>query len=1161
MDSRLGKNLGGLLEGCGGQEGLGLQRCLGDTQQNGDCLGKLEILLTCSHARGDGVVDILQLLNADDRAKQQLRGTGILNADLTGHLTCDDLDMLIVDVNRLRTVNALDFLDDILIYRIQTQNAHDVGGSLVTLGQTLTDLNMVAIVDRHSHTVGDRVLVQLARVVSLDGDFMDIDHLTGGDMSNTADLGHDRGLLGCSRLEELFDTGKTLRNIGTCDTTGVEGSHRQLGTGLTDCLCGDDTDGFTDIDQLVERQVSTVAVCADTVSCMTLQQRTDIYLIDTGLNDRLRLCVGDHGVILNDDLTRDGVNNGTDGETADDTVVQRLKDVLILLIDDGGDPLTLGGITLLFSDDNVLRNVNQTAGQITGVCGTQSGIGQRLTGTTGTHEVLQDLHAFTEVGLDRDLDGLTVGSEHQTAHTCELTHLCDRTTGSGVGHDLDRVVAVEAFLQGAGNLVGGALPDLDDAVVALLLGEQTAQEVLVDNIHFLLSSGDVLGLLLRNGHVIYGDGDGGTSGVLVAGLLDMVKHMGADCRAVYLDTTVDDLTQVALLGDGVDLEDEIVLGVGTILETEVLRNVLVEDQTAEGGVSNHVAVLILAVSAVDTGLDLTVDLAGRADIDGGVDADDAVGICHHRLVHVAEDGVLTGLAGAIHGEVVGTKHHILRRNGNGTAVDRLQQVVGGQHQEAGFRLCLSSQRDVNRHLVTVEVGVERSTYQRVQLDGTAINQHGLERLNGQTVQCRCTVQKHGMLLDDILQSVPDLGEHMRAVDLLLRVLDVGCLLHLNETLDDEGLEQLERHLLRQTALIDLQRRTNDDNGTAGVVNTLTQQVLTEATLLTAQHLGQRLERTVGGTRDGLAAATVIDQRVNCLLQHSLLVAHHDLGGADLKQLLETVVTSDDTTVQLVEVRGSEATAVQLNHGTDVGGDDGNDIQNHPLQLVAGLAEGLNDLQTLDDTGLLLTGSGLQVVLEGAGKLLNVDALQQLLDGLCAHANAEGSVIHFTVFEVLLVGQHHTLGQGCRTGIQHDVLRKVQHLLELLGRDIEHQRHAGGDRLEIPDVGYGRSQLNVTHSLTANLLCGHIHAALFALVDFLAVRVLILTAHTSAVLRGTENALAEQTADLSFQRSVVDGLGLGDLAVRPFSDHFRRRQTNFDRIKFIMLHSYSPYMLS
>ena len=53
--------------------------------------------------------------------------------------------------------------------------------------------------------------------------------------------------LGRAGFEQLFNSGKTLGNIGCgCNTAGVEGSHGQLGTGLTDGLGCDDTYGFTD---------------------------------------------------------------------------------------------------------------------------------------------------------------------------------------------------------------------------------------------------------------------------------------------------------------------------------------------------------------------------------------------------------------------------------------------------------------------------------------------------------------------------------------------------------------------------------------------------------------------------------------------------------------------------------------------------------------------------------------------------------------------------------------------------------------------------------------------------------------------------------------------------------------------------------------------------
>ena len=71
------------------------------------------------------------------------------------------------------------------------------------------------------------------------------------------------------------------------------------------------------------------------------------------------------------------------------------------------------------------------------------------------------------------------------------------------------------------------------------------------------------------------------------------------------------------------------------------------------------------------------------------------------------------LAIARSSQVVQTDNHILRRNGHGTAIRRLQDVVRGQHEDASLSLSLGRQRQVNCHLVTIEVSVERRADQRV----------------------------------------------------------------------------------------------------------------------------------------------------------------------------------------------------------------------------------------------------------------------------------------------------------------------------------------------------------------------------------------------------------------------------------------------------------------
>ena len=142
----------------------------------------------------------------------------------------------------------------------------------------------------------------------------------------------------------------------------------------------------------------------------------------------------------------------------------------------------------------------------------------------------------------------------------------------------------------------------------------------------------------------------------------------------------------------------------------------------------------------------------------------------------------------------------------------LKDVVGGHHQHAGFELALQRQRHMDRHLVAIEVGVEGRADERMQLDGLTLDQHGLERLNAEPVKRRRPVQHHRMLADHLLQDIPDLGP-------LLLHHALGGLDGLRHAVEfelgiDERLEQLERHLLGQTALMQLQFRADHDHRTA-----------------------------------------------------------------------------------------------------------------------------------------------------------------------------------------------------------------------------------------------------------------------------------------------------------------------------------------------------------
>src|ERR671920_589062 len=258
---------------------------------------------------------------------------------------------------------------------------------------------------------------------------------------------------------------------------------------------------------------------------------------------------------------------------------------------------------------------------------------------------------------------------------------------------------------------------------------------------------------------------------------------------------------------------------------------------------------------------------------------------------------------------------------------------------------------VQVQLVAVEVGVEGATNQRVKLDGLAFNKLRLERLDAEAVQGRCTVQQHGVFGDDLFEHVPDL----RTVTLhhALGRLDVLGVVEVNQALHHERLEELQRHLLGQAALVQLQLRADDDDRTAGVVDALTEEVLAETALLALEHVAQGLQRTVARSGDRTAAAAIVKEAVNSFLKHALLVVDDDLRSTQVKQALEAVVAVDHTAVQVVEVGGREAATVQLDHRAQFRRDHRDSVKYHAKRAVVGGQERVDDLEALEGTGLAL----------------------------------------------------------------------------------------------------------------------------------------------------------------------------------------------------------------
>src|SRR5690606_27979156 len=649
-------------------------------------------------------------------------------------------------------------------------------------------------------------------------------------------------------------------------------------------------------------KVTTIAGRAGALAHVAGQWRTDTDRLDPGLFDDVDILFVQQMTLWSDQIASQRMEDIVGSRTAQHTLADGSHN--LAGIHDGSHGQATLGAAILRHDDRILRHVDKTTRQVTRVRGLQRRIRQTLTGTVGGVEVFENVEALLEVGRDRGLDDRAVRTGHQATHAGKLLHLGRRTAGTRVRHHIDRVdrLLTAGFLVDLhladrvhhlfGDLVTALGPGVDHLVVLFALSDQ-AVIVLLFELFDLLTSRFHDGVLgSRDNHVVLTERNARITCVLETELHDAV----AEDHGLLL--TAATVNRVDHLGDHL-------LGHQLVCRREWHRSVLgqdLPDQHAARGRFHDLGGLVAVLVE-----------RGHAAFDLAVQRDDLV---VERMLEFGigtERHAFAGLFLVHEREIVETQDDILRRHDDRLAVGRVQDVVGRHHQHARFQLRFERQRNVHSHLVTVEVGVEGRADERVQTDGLAFDEDRLERLDTKTVQRRRTVQQNRVLADDFVKDIPDFGLFL--LDQLLGLLDRGRQALGFEARVDEGLEELKRHLLGQAALVQLEVRTHGDNRTTRIVDALAEQVLTEAALLALEHVGQRLQRTLVGTGDGAATAPVVEQGVNSFLQHALFVADNDIRRTQLDEALQAVVAVDHATVEVVEIGGRKAAAIQRNQRT------------------------------------------------------------------------------------------------------------------------------------------------------------------------------------------------------------------------------------------------------
>ena len=141
-------------------------------------------------------------------------------------------------------------------------------------------------------------------------------------------------------------------------------------------------------------------------------------------------------------------------------------------------------------------------------------------------------------------------------------------------------------------------------------------------------------------------------------------------------------------------------------------------------------------------------------------------------------------------------------------------------------------------------------------------------------------------------------------------------------------------------------------------------------------------------------------------------------------------------------------------------------------------------------------------------------------------------------------------QRRHAGISHNIRFKVQNAFDIAQRHVQHQTQTAWQRLQKPDMGARRGQIDVPHALATHFGLGDFNATLLA--DHTTVlQTLVLTAQAFVIFDRSENFGAKQTIALRLERAVVNGFWFFNFTKRPRTDLLGRGHADFDGIEMLI----------
>ena len=170
-------------------------------------------------------VDLVHFLAIHLLAGEQGGVAGGRDLNLLQHLTNDRLDVLVVDLHALQSIDFLDFRHEIFRERLDAEHLENVVRIGRTADQIVAALDVIAFLRVDRLRLRHQILDRLRPIVRTDDDLA-LGLVILAELDAARDLRDDRVFLGLARFEQLGDARQTAGDVaGTRRFTRHAGQH------------------------------------------------------------------------------------------------------------------------------------------------------------------------------------------------------------------------------------------------------------------------------------------------------------------------------------------------------------------------------------------------------------------------------------------------------------------------------------------------------------------------------------------------------------------------------------------------------------------------------------------------------------------------------------------------------------------------------------------------------------------------------------------------------------------------------------------------------------------------------------------------------------------------------------------------------------------------